>query len=86
VIGTGAYLNSIQDTLNQIQVIRSQKGTDGVIFYSYDGTNKDDRTRGEFLKTLTEDPSRRRLPFQGGVAGTPQTASSWNAEIERHTY
>lgn len=74
VIGIGAYLNTIEDTLRQIEYVRKQKGADGVFLFSYHRTNREGKPREEYLEKLRNGPFKKRaeIPKAGWLA-TPKT-------------
>lgn len=65
VIGPGAYLNNVSNTLGQIRLAREStregNAADGVSLYSYDALTADGTSRADFLAALTKvEESKRR--------------------------
>ncbi len=63
VDGPGVYLNSIEDSVTQIQTALDLPGVDGTIVYVYHATNKDGVSPTVFWDTIRGDCfSRREVP------------------------
>lgn len=52
IIGHGAYMNSIEGSIEQIKAVRKIRGLDGILTYCYAGTNKDNRSPEAFFSTI----------------------------------
>ena len=72
VIGQGAFLNSLDETLTQARRVVSGSTTgsqaDGICFFSYAVTNKESRPNAEFFNALTTGSSGQAPLFAAPVA------------------
>jgi len=87
IIGPGAYINTVDDTLAEIRTAAAM-GADGVIVYSWNGTNNERVPRADFMRRLREEvftqpvPQAPRpwkeSPRYGGVIGQcTDAAGAW---------
>lgn len=76
VIGQGAFLNSVADSMAQTHraLAPSSSGNyaNGVAFFSYATTNKDSRPNGEFYSSLATQDSNNPAPVFAEPATTPE--------------
>jgi hypothetical protein len=70
VMGPAAYLNSIDDTIVQIQYSRDA-GCDGIATYSYAATNRDGRPNEDFYNAMVAGP----FAFPAAVPDMPWKSS-----------
>jgi uncharacterized lipoprotein YddW (UPF0748 family) len=86
IIGPGIYLNTIDDSFEQIQMAMDL-GADGVNLYDYQGTNNEDAPNEEFFRRLREElwpeavpvPPRPWIddPIYGSVIGQVYDDDEW---------
>jgi hypothetical protein len=84
IISPAIYLNSVSDSLEQIEVVRKieadGKGSDGIALYSYARCSKDKVPRKEFLSALTGSKREDGRAVRYFATPVPTPEMSWKTK------